>query len=110
MNISLELLQILDAIEQRGSFAAAAHSLHRVPSAVSQAINKAETQFGFPHELDGRRNVLTAAGKTCSTAGDHCSTVPAIWNNRRDKSPAAGSAVAHRDGFTAAGSRSVQSD
>lgn len=70
MNISLELLQILDAIEQRGSFAAAAHSLHRVPSAVSQAINKAETQFGFPlYELDGRRNVLTAAGKNLLDGG-----------------------------------------
>jgi DNA-binding transcriptional LysR family regulator len=43
MLISLDALQILDAIDTRGSFAAAAEALHRVPSALTHAIRKLET-------------------------------------------------------------------
>lgn len=65
MKISLEALQVLDAIESRGSFAAAAQDLHRVPSALTHAINKLEEQLGFDlFERDGRRAVLTPAGRT----------------------------------------------
>ena len=42
MKISLELLQILDAIDRHGSFTAAAAALHRVPSALSHAVSKLE--------------------------------------------------------------------
>ena len=42
MLISLDALQILDAIDTRGSFAAAADALHRVPSALTHAIRKLE--------------------------------------------------------------------
>ena len=70
MNISLELLQLLDAIEHRGSFAAAAQSLHRVPSALTHAISKAETLLGFPlFERVGRRAVLTEAGRSVLDGG-----------------------------------------
>ena len=35
LRLSLEALEILDAIARRGSFAAAAAEVHRVPSAVT---------------------------------------------------------------------------
>lgn len=70
MNISLELLQLLDAIDRRGSFAAAAQSLHRVPSAVTHAISKTESLLGFPlFERQGRRAVLTEAGRSLLDGG-----------------------------------------
>jgi len=70
LNISLELLLLLDAIDRRGSFAAAAHSLHRVPSALTHAIGKAESQFGFAlFERVGRRAVLTEAGRSLLDGG-----------------------------------------
>lgn len=70
MNISLDLLQLLDAIERRGSFAAAAQALHRVPSAVTHAVGKAEEQLGYPlFERVGRRAVLTEAGRSLLDGG-----------------------------------------
>lgn len=63
-DITLELLEILDAIDRRGSFAAAAEELGRVPSALSYTIQKYEDQLGariFVRE--GRRSVFTAAGR-----------------------------------------------
>jgi DNA-binding transcriptional LysR family regulator len=70
LNISLELLQLLDAIDRRGSFAAAAQSLHRVPSAITHAISKAENLFGFPlFERQGRRAALTEAGRSLLDGG-----------------------------------------
>lgn len=70
MNISLELLQLLDAIEQRGSFAAAAQALHRVPSAVTHAVAKAEEQLGYAlFARVGRRAVLTEAGRSLLDGG-----------------------------------------
>lgn len=70
MNISLELLQLLDAIDRRGSFAAAAQSLHRVPSALTHAIGKAESTLGFPlFERIGRRAVLSEAGRSLLDGG-----------------------------------------
>lgn len=65
MKITLEALQILDAIDSRGSFAAAAQALHRVPSALTHAVSKLERDLGFaPFERAGRRAVLTAAGRS----------------------------------------------
>ena len=64
MNISLDLLQTLDAIDRLGSHAAAAQHLHRVPSAITHAIAKAESLLGHPlFERRGRRAVLTEAGR-----------------------------------------------
>lgn len=65
MNISLDLLQLLDAIDRLGSHAAAAQHLHRVPSAVTHAVGKAEALLGFPLFVrQGRRAMLTAAGRS----------------------------------------------
>ncbi|WP_341677821.1 LysR family transcriptional regulator [Niveibacterium sp. SC-1] len=65
MKLSLDALAMLDAIDTRGSFAAAAEALHRVPSALTHAVRKLEDDLGFPiFEKVGRRAVLTDAGRT----------------------------------------------
>ncbi len=72
MKISLELLQMLDAIDRHGSFSAAAGALHRVPSAISHAIGKLEGELGFPlFEREGRKALLNAAGQTLLGDGRH---------------------------------------
>lgn len=61
--ISIEALQVLDAIDKRGSFAAAAEQLNKVPSALSYIIQKLEEQLGVTIFVkQGRRSVLTPAG------------------------------------------------
>ncbi len=70
MKISLDALAMLDAIDTRGSFAAAADALHRVPSALTHAIRKLEEDLGFPlFEKVGRRSTLTQAGRTLLEEG-----------------------------------------
>ncbi len=65
MKISLDALQIIDAIETCGSYAAAAQALHRVPSALTHAVKKLESDLGFPlFARKGRRAVLTPAGRS----------------------------------------------
>ena len=64
MKLSLDALQVLDAIDRRGSFAAAAASLNRVPSAVSYSVQKLEQDLGITlFQKQGRRAVLTNAGR-----------------------------------------------
>jgi len=64
MKISLDALQVLDAIERHGSFTAAA-ALHRVPSALSHAVAKFESDLGLALFIrEGRRATLTPAGRT----------------------------------------------
>jgi len=41
-SISLEALEVLEAIERKGSFASAANALYRVPSAISYTVQKLE--------------------------------------------------------------------
>ncbi len=65
MKISLEALQVIDAIERQGSFTAAAAALHRVPSAISHAMAKLEADLGIALFIrEGRRAILTPAGRT----------------------------------------------
>ena len=72
MKISLDLLLILDAIERHGSFTAAATSLHRVPSALSHAVAKLESDLGITLFLrEGRRATLNDAGRTLLDDGRH---------------------------------------
>lgn len=62
--ISLDLLRALDAIDQRGSFAAAASALHKVPSALTYTIQKVEQDLGIElFDRSGHRAKLTPAGK-----------------------------------------------
>lgn len=68
--LSLEALQVLDMIERQGSFAAAAEALHRVPSAVTYAMQKLEQDLGVTlFKKAGRRSQLTAAGRVLLEQG-----------------------------------------
>lgn len=62
--INIEILEILDTIERRGSFAKAAEELNKATSALSYAIQKLEEQLSVTvFQRVGRRSVLTPAGK-----------------------------------------------
>jgi DNA-binding transcriptional LysR family regulator len=62
--ITVEALLVLDAIEHRGSYAAAAEQLNKVPSALSYIVQKLEEQLNVTiFQRQGRRSVLTPAGK-----------------------------------------------
>ncbi|CAA0112302.1 HTH-type transcriptional regulator YhaJ [BD1-7 clade bacterium] len=70
--ISIELLETLDTIDRRGSFAKAALELNKATSALSYLIQKAEEQLGIAlFERQGRRSVLTPAGLLVLDEGRH---------------------------------------
>jgi DNA-binding transcriptional LysR family regulator len=72
MCLALDALQVLDAIDRRGSFAAAAGELNRVPSAITYAVRKLEDDLDvLLFDRRGHRAVLTAAGRELVTAGRH---------------------------------------
>ncbi|MCH9799892.1 MAG: LysR family transcriptional regulator [Betaproteobacteria bacterium] len=63
LKISIEALEIMDAIDRKGSFAAAAESLFRVPSALTYSVKKLEEDLGVSlFDRSGHRATLTAAG------------------------------------------------
>jgi DNA-binding transcriptional LysR family regulator len=62
--LTLESLEVLDAIDRKGSFAAAAASLYRVPSKITYTVNRLEEDLGVTvFRREGRRSVLTPAGR-----------------------------------------------
>lgn len=62
--ITIEALKVLDVIDRRGSYAAAAEELDKVPSALSYVVQKLEEQLKVTlFQKQGRRSVLTPAGK-----------------------------------------------
>ncbi|MGS2718533.1 LysR substrate-binding domain-containing protein [Eionea flava] len=62
--IPLEALQVLDAIDRKGSFAAAAEELFRVPSAITYTIKKVEDQLNIKlFDRNKQRAVLTPTGQ-----------------------------------------------
>ncbi|SMC26325.1 DNA-binding transcriptional regulator, LysR family [Andreprevotia lacus DSM 23236] len=64
LRLSLEALQIIDAIARKGSFAAAAEETYRVPSAVTYTIKKLEDDLGVQlFDRSGHRARLTEAGQ-----------------------------------------------
>jgi DNA-binding transcriptional LysR family regulator len=70
MKLTLDALNVLDAIDRRGSFAAAAEALFRVPSAISYTMQKLEQDLETPlFNRAGHRAVLTPAGKTLLEEG-----------------------------------------
>ncbi|MBX9965154.1 MAG: LysR family transcriptional regulator [Burkholderiales bacterium] len=72
MRLSLDALATLDAIARRGSFAAAAEELNRVPSAVTYAVQKLEQDLGVPlFDRSGHRAKLTPAGAELLREGRH---------------------------------------
>lgn len=61
--LSLDALEILDAIDRRGSFAAAGKQLHKVPSTISYTVARLEEDLGVQlFERMGPRVALTPAG------------------------------------------------
>ena len=68
--ISIEVLETLDAIERRGSFAKAAEELNKATSAISYAVQKLEEQLDISlFQRLGRRSVLTPAGRLILAEG-----------------------------------------
>lgn len=82
MRLSLDGLQVLDAIDRKGSFAAAAAELHRVPSAITYTVQQLEqdldvllfdrrghrakpTPAGYELLKDGRQLLRAAADLEC---------------------------------------------
>ncbi len=63
-SLTIDALRALDAIDKRGSFAAAAESLFKVPSALTYTIKKLEQDVGVPlFDRSKQRAVLTPAGR-----------------------------------------------
>jgi DNA-binding transcriptional LysR family regulator len=64
LRLSLEALQIIDAIDRRGSFSAAGKELHRVPSTISYTVSKLEDDLGVQlFKRAGPKVSLTPAGQ-----------------------------------------------
>lgn len=64
LRLTLDALQVLDAIERRGSFAAAGEELHRTTSTLSYTVKKLEDDLGVQvFDRSGHRAVLTEAGR-----------------------------------------------
>lgn len=92
--ITIEVLEILDAIDRRGSFAKAALELNKATSALSYAIQKLEDQLAITvFQRQGRRSVLTPAGQLVLDQGrlilrastqlaDHAREVATGWETR----------------------------
>lgn len=72
MRLSLDALLVIDAIDRKGSFAAAAHELHRVPSAITYTVQKLEEDLDVSlFDRRGHRAKLTAAGYELLNEGRH---------------------------------------
>lgn len=62
--LDLELLRALDAIAQHSTFAAAAGQLHKTQSAITQQMQRLESEIGSPlFEKHGRGKRLTVRGE-----------------------------------------------
>lgn len=72
MRLTLDALTVLEAIERKGSFAGAAEELHRVPSAITYAVQKLEEDLGvLLFDRSGHRATLTDAGQELLREGRH---------------------------------------
>ena len=70
LRFTLDQLEVLEAIDRFGSFAAAAKHLHRATSAVSYAVKSLESALGVSlFERTGRSAKLTAAGRVVLESG-----------------------------------------
>ncbi len=72
IKLSIEALEVIDAIARKGSFAAAAETLYRVPSALTYTIKKLEEDLGVSlFDRSGHRASLTNAGAELLKEGRH---------------------------------------
>lgn len=70
MDLTLDQLEVLDAIARSGSFAGAAARLHRVPSAISYTVRHLEQVTGLTlFDRSRRTAVLTPEGRRLLEAG-----------------------------------------
>jgi DNA-binding transcriptional LysR family regulator len=70
MRITFDSLEALEAIDQHGSFAAAAKALQKVQSAVSYSVRQLEEGLGVSlFDRAGHRAVLTDAGRAALEEG-----------------------------------------
>lgn len=64
LKLTLDAIELVDAIARHGSFAAAAERLYKVPSTISYAVAKLEEQLGLALFVrNGPRVTLTPAGQ-----------------------------------------------
>ena len=69
--ISLDGLRVISAIAQKGSFAEAAKSLFKVPSAITYTVAKLESYLQVSlFDRQGQRATLTQAGKLLLKDGE----------------------------------------
>ena len=62
--VTLDALRVLETIHNKGSFAAAAETLFKVPSALTYTVSKLENDLGVAlFDRKGQRAILTPAGK-----------------------------------------------
>jgi len=81
--LTLDALAVLDAIDRRGSFAAAAEELHRVPSALTYTVQKLEDDLGVQvFDRSGHRAKLTEAGTELLREGRHLLRIAADLESR----------------------------
>ncbi|OGT83020.1 MAG: LysR family transcriptional regulator [Gammaproteobacteria bacterium RIFCSPLOWO2_02_FULL_61_13] len=72
LKLTLESLQVIDAIDRKGSYAAAAEELHRVPSALTYSVQKLEQDLDvLVFDRRGHRAQLTEAGRELLDEGRH---------------------------------------
>jgi DNA-binding transcriptional LysR family regulator len=72
MSLTLEAIRILDTIDRKGSFGAAAIALDRVPSALTYSIRKLEEDLDvLLFDRRGHRAKLTPAGQELLSEGRH---------------------------------------
>lgn len=70
MHLTLDALQIIDMIDRKGSFAAAATALGRVPSALTYSVRKLEDDLDvLLFDRRGHRATLTSAGQQLLAEG-----------------------------------------
>ncbi len=70
LRLTLDALQVLDAIARCGSFAAAADALHRTTSTLSYTVRKLEDDLGVQlFDRSGHRATLTDAGRVLLDEG-----------------------------------------
>jgi len=70
LKLTLDAIEIIDAIDRGGSFAAAAETLHKVPSTISYTVAKLEEQLGYQLFLRrGPRVTPTPAGRELLSEG-----------------------------------------
>ncbi len=68
--LTIEAIEILDTISRKGSFAAAANALYKVPSALTYQMGKLEKDLDIAlFNRDGYRTTLTPAGEALLNQG-----------------------------------------